>query len=191
MKSCSKIVGSIGSHVNRKNVFRRVECGRRWLSSLSGFNFNESTDIPFGPFDGGDGPSALLNQNVRSLDMSPTVGINEMTAKYESQGDKVYKFGFGQSPFPVPQFMVNELAKHAHEKAYLPVRGLYQLREAISDKINKNCGLNSTAEDVLVSPGLVCFVFSAFCFLFSVFCFFMCYVLSFLSLCVLYYECLC
>ena len=99
-------------------------------------------------------PLKSLNENVVSLENSPTLIMNELQRKYEEEGKTVYRFGFGQSPWPVPTFMVNELIKNGHQKAYLPVKGYYPLREAISNKINKQCGINSTAEDVIVSPGL-------------------------------------
>ena len=40
-----------------------------------------------------------------------------------SKGETVYRFGFGQSPFPVPPCVTKALQRHAHEKDYLPVRG--------------------------------------------------------------------
>ena len=47
-------------------------------------------------------------------------------------GKKIYQFGFGQSPFPVPEKIVEALKKNAHRKEYLPIQGLLELRENIS-----------------------------------------------------------
>ena len=40
---------------------------------------------------------------------SATFHINELSKALEASGEKVYKFGFGQSPFPVPAHAVEAL----------------------------------------------------------------------------------
>ena len=72
-----------------------------------------------------------LNLNVRGASLSATLLINEISNKLISEGRKVYRLGLGQSPFPVPQMVVDELKVNAHQKDYLPVRGLKQLRQAV------------------------------------------------------------
>ena len=42
-------------------------------------------------------------KNIKSLKPSATLAINEKSKKLILQGKKVFKFGFGQSPFPVPK----------------------------------------------------------------------------------------
>ena len=59
-----------------------------------------------------------------------------MQRTYKS-GKKVYQFGFGQSPFPVPEKIVNALKDNAHRKEYLPIQGLEKLRESISKHLKK------------------------------------------------------
>ena len=95
----------------------------------------------------------IINQNLFGLSTSATVAINEKSRQLERLGKKVFKLGFGQSPFPVPDLVVESLKAHAHEKDYLPVRGLPALREAISQFTNHRKGTFSTADDVLVGPG--------------------------------------
>ena len=65
----------------------------------------------------------------------------------------IYKLGLGQSPFPVPQPVVDELKANAHQKDYLPVKGLPQLREAVADYHCRTHGICYTADDVLIGPG--------------------------------------
>ncbi|HEX9779582.1 MAG TPA: aspartate aminotransferase, partial [Geopsychrobacteraceae bacterium] len=65
-----------------------------------------------------------LNLNVRGVPVSATLGINEQSNLLLSQGRQVYKLGLGQSPFPVPLPIVKELQANAHQKDYLPVKGL-------------------------------------------------------------------
>lgn len=95
----------------------------------------------------------VINQNLFGLSTSATVTINEKSKLLERQGKKVFKLGFGQSPFPVPDLVVNALKEHAHEKDYLAVRGLPALREAISNFVNHRKGIRSTPDEVLIGPG--------------------------------------
>lgn len=94
-----------------------------------------------------------LNLNVRSLKTSATLAINEKSRLLMNQGNDVYRFGLGQSPFPVPEIVVNELKDNAFQKDYLPVKGLYPLREAIAKFNRKAHGLECSAEDVIIGPG--------------------------------------
>jgi aspartate aminotransferase len=94
-----------------------------------------------------------LNLNVRGLEPSATLAINEKCNQLKKEGRPVYKFGLGQSPFPVPEHVVEALRLHAHEKDYLPVKGLYELRKAVADFNHRHHKIGSTAEDVLIGPG--------------------------------------
>jgi aspartate aminotransferase len=71
-----------------------------------------------------------LNLNVRGLSPSATLLINEKSNAMQMEGKKIYKFGLGQSPFPVPDTVVDALKKNAFQKEYLPVKGLPQLQQA-------------------------------------------------------------
>jgi aspartate aminotransferase len=94
-----------------------------------------------------------LNLNVRGLSSSPTLKINESSNDLILNGTKVYKLGLGQSPFPVPTPVVNALKLHAHEKDYLPVKGLTALREAVADFHRKKDKVDARAENVIIGPG--------------------------------------
>ena len=52
----------------------------------------------------------MLKNLVKDLKPSSTLLINETSRKLEEQGKKIYKFGFGQSPFKVPEDVVKELS---------------------------------------------------------------------------------
>jgi len=57
-----------------------------------------------------------LNLNVRGLPQSATLAINEISNQLRKEGRMIYKLGLGQSPFPVPQPVVDELKANAHQK---------------------------------------------------------------------------
>lgn len=98
-------------------------------------------------------PQMHLNMNVRGLEMSATVAINELSAELIRQGRTISKLGLGQSPFPVPGTVVDALRANAAQKAYLAVRGLAELREAVAEYHQRRNGVPVSAEDVLVGPG--------------------------------------
>jgi len=94
-----------------------------------------------------------LNLNVRGRLPSATVAINEKSDALRAQGRQVFKLGLGQSPFPVPECVVEALRRNAHQKDYLPVKGLPKLREAIAAYHRRKDGISARGEDVLVGPG--------------------------------------
>lgn len=94
-----------------------------------------------------------LNLNVRGLKPSATLRINERSAELARAGKRVYRLGFGQSPFPVPDPVVQALRDNAHQKDYLPVKGLRDLRDAVARYHNRHTGSLYTVEDVLIGPG--------------------------------------
>lgn len=98
-------------------------------------------------------PAALVPE-VASRKVSATFSISECARRKRDAGEEVFALGFGQSPFPVPEPMVQECQAHAHVKDYLPVRGLPLLRETIADWARFHKGVpDVTAEDVLIGPG--------------------------------------
>ena len=79
----------------------------------------------------------MIKNIIKSLKPSSTLQINEISNKLEKEGKKIFKFGFGQSPFKVPSNIVNQLKKNAHQNNYLPMQGLEELRESIAQYISK------------------------------------------------------
>ena len=74
----------------------------------------------------------MIKNKINNLNLSATLKINEISKKLEREGKDIIKFGFGQSPFQVPEEIVEELKKNAHQRSYLPVQGLEELRKAIA-----------------------------------------------------------
>ncbi len=94
-----------------------------------------------------------LNLNVRGLNQSATLVINERSNQLIQQGKTVYKLGLGQSPFPVPKLVQEALRRNAHQKDYLPVKGLMKLREAIAAFNLRHEGTPCSPEDIMIGPG--------------------------------------
>ncbi len=98
-------------------------------------------------------PEVNLNLNVRGIPQSATLAINEESNNLKGAGRRIYKLGLGQSPFPVPQSVVDALKANAFQKDYLPVKGLYPLREAVAQYYCRKQNICHNAEDVLIGPG--------------------------------------
>ncbi|OGS35929.1 MAG: aspartate aminotransferase [Elusimicrobia bacterium RIFOXYB2_FULL_49_7] len=99
------------------------------------------------------GPGIHLNLNVRGLSKSATLAINELGNSLIREGRRVYKLGFGQSPFPVPPSIVTELQANAHQKDYLPVLGLEPLRKAVAGYYRRTQSLSYSHDNILIGPG--------------------------------------
>jgi aspartate aminotransferase len=95
----------------------------------------------------------MLKDLVKNLKPSSTLLINETSRKLEEQGKKIYKFGFGQSPFKVPENVVRELKDNAHQNKYLPMQGLSELRNAVAKYTSKKKNYDYKSENVIIGPG--------------------------------------
>ena len=66
----------------------------------------------------------MLKNFVKDLKPSSTLAINETSKQLEQQGKKIFKFGFGQSPFKVPEDVVEELKVMPIKTNIYPCRAL-------------------------------------------------------------------
>ena len=94
----------------------------------------------------------FIKDQISLLKPSATLAINEESNRLKKTGKKVYKFGFGQSPFPIPKNIVLELKNNASKNKYLPMQGLEELRIAIATYLN-NYNHNFQSDDIVIGPG--------------------------------------
>ena len=94
----------------------------------------------------------FIKDQISLLKPSATLAINEESNRLKKIGKKVYKFGFGQSPFPIPENIVLELKNNASKNKYLPMQGLEELRIAIATYLN-NHNHNFKPDDIVIGPG--------------------------------------
>ena len=95
----------------------------------------------------------MLYERFRNTEPSSTLRINEISNKLLDEGKNVYKFGLGQSPFPVPEIIIETLKKNAHQKDYLNVSGLLKLREVVAKYHSKKNLYNYSEDNVIIGPG--------------------------------------
>lgn len=94
-----------------------------------------------------------LNLNVRGLEPSATLAVNERSNRLREEGRTIHKLGLGQSPFPVPDPVVEALRNNAFQKDYLPVKGLRELRDTVAAYRRRRHGTDCGGDDVLIGPG--------------------------------------
>jgi len=95
----------------------------------------------------------MLKKIVKDLKPSSTLKINEISRELENKGGKIFKFGFGQSPFQIPLNIVNELKNNAHQNKYLPMQGLNELREVVAKYTSAKKDYNYSSQNVIIGPG--------------------------------------
>tara|TARA_B100001250_G_scaffold104528_1_gene88185 strand:- start:181 stop:1407 length:1227 start_codon:yes stop_codon:yes gene_type:complete len=95
----------------------------------------------------------MIKNKIKNLDLSATLKINEITKNLKKDGKDIIRFGFGQSPFPIPDSIVEKLKENAHQKSYLPIQGLEELRESIANYESKKKNKNFKNSQIIVGPG--------------------------------------
>jgi len=95
----------------------------------------------------------FIKNQIGKLKPSATLAINEESIRLKKSGKKIYMFGFGQSPFPIPESIVLALKISADKHTYLPMQGLEELRSAIANYLNKNNNNKFNKEDIVIGPG--------------------------------------
>ena len=95
----------------------------------------------------------MIKDIVKNLKPSSTLRINEISQALELEGKKVFKFGFGQSPFQIPDDVVDELKNNAYQNKYLPMQGLPKLRNSIAKHITNIKKYNYKDDNVIIGPG--------------------------------------
>ena len=95
----------------------------------------------------------MLKDIIKNLEPSSTLKINEISKQLEEKGNKIFKFGFGQSPFQVPSSIVDELKNNAHQNKYLPMQGLKALRKSVANYTSTKKNYNYNFDNVIIGPG--------------------------------------
>ncbi len=94
-----------------------------------------------------------LNPLVLSLKESATLAINLEALRLRNQGRRIFHFGFGQSPFPVPGPIQAALRDNVDKKDYLPTQGLPELLDAVAAFYHQQFGYDFKAANICVGPG--------------------------------------
>lgn len=95
-----------------------------------------------------------INSVFDNTKESATLAINQHVKALRAKGKKVYHFGFGESPFPMPTTLVDGLKKHAKLNQYLPCAGLPELQSAVKEFMSNFFGLEHfRSSGIFIGPG--------------------------------------
>lgn len=89
----------------------------------------------------------------RKVNKSQTLQLNEITNDLQRAGKKVYKFGFGESPFlPLPRVQ-EALQEAVQRKDYTPVAGIHELRVNVAEFHTVLDGVTTDVEQIVIGSG--------------------------------------
>jgi len=96
-----------------------------------------------------------LSHRARAMKPSPTLTVSALANKMRSEGKDVINFGVGEPDFNTPEYIKRAGIKAIENNytRYTASSGIKELREAISNKLKQDNGLNCDPADILVSPG--------------------------------------
>lgn len=94
-----------------------------------------------------------LEGHLRPARHSATLLTNELARTLAAEHLPIYRLGFGQSPFPVPEPVVAAMRAAVSRKEYSEVQGLAELRRAIAGFHNSMEGHCWRPEELIVGTG--------------------------------------
>lgn len=97
--------------------------------------------------------SRFIRPRVIALEPESVLSFSERVDARRARGERIAKLTLGQSPFPVPDALVQALREAAGQKAYAPPRGLPELRRAVASYVRRRLGIDRVADDVIIGPG--------------------------------------
>ena len=106
-----------------------------------------------------------LSNRVKSVTPSLTLAVTNEVKRLKAAGEIVYGLAGGEPDFDTPAHIKEAAITALNEgkTKYTPSSGIMELREAISDKLKTENGLNYAPSDVIVSTGGKQAVYNALC----------------------------
>ncbi|RXG51115.1 Aspartate aminotransferase [Armadillidium vulgare] len=95
----------------------------------------------------------LVSENVKRMSGANNLIFNEKVKSLIKEGKQIAHFGFGESPFPVPDPFVRALRDNAHSRSYLPIQGTLELRRTLSEFHSHYDGVRLDPDNQIVGPG--------------------------------------
>jgi len=106
-----------------------------------------------------------LSNRVKSVTPSLTLAVTNEVKRLKAAGEIVYGLAGGEPDFDTPAHIKEAAITALNEgkTKYTPSSGIMELREAISEKLKTENGLNYAPSDVIVSTGGKQAVYNALC----------------------------
>ena len=96
-----------------------------------------------------------LSSVAQAVQASTTMAIDAMYKRMRAQGQDVIGFGAGEPDFPTPEHIKSaaSLAIKNNQTKYTQTAGIVELRQAVCNRLEADCGLSYTEEQIVVSSG--------------------------------------
>ena len=96
-----------------------------------------------------------LSRRLDQVIESQTLAMTKMARELKEQGKDIISLSIGEPDFDTPENICEAAftAMKAGQTHYPPVLGTIDFRKAISDKLNRENGLNYSTEQIIVSSG--------------------------------------
>ncbi|HPR17042.1 MAG TPA: pyridoxal phosphate-dependent aminotransferase [Candidatus Cloacimonadota bacterium] len=96
-----------------------------------------------------------IAHRAKAIKPSPTLAVSALAKQMKANGIDVINFGVGEPDFDTPDYIKDAAHKALDNNftRYTDSAGILELRQAISDKLKNDNGLDYPASDILVSPG--------------------------------------
>lgn len=97
----------------------------------------------------------MVSKRIKNMTPSATSSLVGTIAELRAQGEDIISFNAGEPDFDTPEAVVASCkdALDAGYTKYCPVAGIIGLRQAISDKLKKDNGLDYGINQIIVSTG--------------------------------------
>lgn len=97
----------------------------------------------------------MISERVQRIRPSKTVELTSRVAELKQQGKSVISFNVGEPDFPTPEHICRA-AEEAMDRGftkYTPVAGILELREAISEKLERENHVRYSVDEITIGAG--------------------------------------
>lgn len=105
-----------------------------------------------------------LAQRTSRIAPSPTLAIDALAKRMQSEGVDVIGFGVGEPDFDTPQNVKDAAVKAINDgfTKYTPAGGTLQLKKAVASKLERENGLSYDPSEIVIAVGAKHALFNAF-----------------------------
>ncbi|MEE9474426.1 MAG: aminotransferase class I/II-fold pyridoxal phosphate-dependent enzyme, partial [Candidatus Hydrothermarchaeaceae archaeon] len=97
----------------------------------------------------------MVSDRVEKVKPSATLEITAKAKAMSEKGMDIVTFGAGEPDFDTPEHIKNALFKAVKEGFiyYTATPGIPELREAISEKLKRDNGIDYSTDEIIATPG--------------------------------------
>ncbi|KXA93604.1 hypothetical protein AKJ41_05840 [candidate division MSBL1 archaeon SCGC-AAA259O05] len=97
----------------------------------------------------------MISRRANSIEPSATLRISDMVKEMRNEGREVISLSVGEPDFDTPEEVKDAaiVALKEGKTGYTSTPGIYPLRNAISDKFERDNNIDADEEEIIVTPG--------------------------------------